>query len=88
MLVFVFLFALFKLNDPSNPHLEICPTETVIQGTHLCRKIFSYTLVKIISYWNACSFHMGKWLKFTVIHSTVYFDDQQPPLPVSYYGMM
>lgn len=49
MLVFVlFLLALFKLNDPSNPHLEICPTETIIRGTHLYRKIFSYTLVKII----------------------------------------
>ena len=33
-------------------------------------------------------FHMGKWLKFTVIHSIVYFDDQQPPLPASYCGIM
>lgn len=33
-------------------------------------------------------FHMGKRLKFTVVHSIVYFDDQQPPLPASYCGIM
>ena len=41
MLRFVlFLFALFKLNDPSISHLEICPTEAIIRGTIYVERYF------------------------------------------------